>query len=76
MQHIELEEAKARFASLIQTALAGEEIIITENERPVLKITPVAASRAQRRHSGSAKGMVNMAADFDAPLDDFHEYMQ
>ena len=76
MQHVELEEAKARFASLLQTALAGEEIVITENKRPVLKITPVVMSRVKRRRSGSAKGMIEIAADFDAPLDDFHEYMQ
>jgi hypothetical protein len=27
------------------------------------------------RQSGSAKGKVKMAPDFDAPLDDFAEYM-
>jgi antitoxin (DNA-binding transcriptional repressor) of toxin-antitoxin stability system len=76
MQQVELEEAKAHFVSLIQTALAGEEIVITENERPVLKLTPVASARPRRRRSGSAKGLVKMADDFDAPLADFNEYMQ
>jgi hypothetical protein len=27
------------------------------------------------RKAGSAKGMVKMSDDFDAPLDDFAEYM-
>lgn len=28
------------------------------------------------RHAGSAKGMINMTDDFDAPLDEFKEYME
>ena len=28
-----------------------------------------------RRQAGSAKGQVKLAADFDAPLDEFAEYM-
>jgi hypothetical protein len=28
----------------------------------------------RKRHAGSAAGRVHMAADFDAPLDDFAEY--
>jgi hypothetical protein len=28
-----------------------------------------------QRRAGSAKGMIELAADFDAPLDDFAEYM-
>jgi hypothetical protein len=30
----------------------------------------------QRRQAGSAKGLIVMREDFDAPLDDFSEYMQ
>jgi hypothetical protein len=29
----------------------------------------------KRRHSGSAKGQIRIAPDFDAPMDDFQEYM-
>jgi Protein of unknown function (DUF2281) len=28
------------------------------------------------RRPGSAKGMIHMADDFDAPLEDFQEYME
>ena len=50
-------------------------VVITQNEQPVLKIVPVAAGQPRRR-SGSAKGLLTMADDFDAPLDDFKEYME
>ncbi|WP_181256744.1 DUF2281 domain-containing protein [Merismopedia glauca] len=29
----------------------------------------------KRRHSGSAKGQIQMLPDFDEPLDDFQHYM-
>lgn len=75
MFRIELEKAKAQIASLLQTALDGEEIVITRNEQPVLKLVPISAIKSRRR-SGSAKGLITMSDDFDEPLEDFAEYMQ
>ncbi len=76
MSRIELDKAKAEIASLLQTALDGEEIVITQNDQPVLKLVPVAAAAKPRRRSGSAKGLISMAGDFDAPLEDFAAYAQ
>lgn len=89
MQQIDLDEAKSQLARLIQSALDGEEVILTENDQPVLKIvrvaeanTPVMLHRRDqpatkpRRQSGSAKGSIHMSDDFDEPLEDFAEYMQ
>ncbi|MCI0488650.1 MAG: type II toxin-antitoxin system prevent-host-death family antitoxin [Blastocatellia bacterium] len=75
MYHIELDEAKSKIDALIQTALDGEEVVITRNDEPVLKIVPVSKS-VPRRKAGSARGMISMTEDFDEPLEDFVEYMQ
>jgi prevent-host-death family protein len=75
MYQIELEKAKAQIASLLQTALDGEEIVITQNEQPVLKLVPISAVKSHRQ-SGSAKGLITVSDDFDEPLEDFAEYMQ
>ncbi len=75
MYQIELEKAKAQIASLLQAALDGEEIVITQNEQPVVKLVP-ASSVKSRRRSGSARGLITMSDDFDEPLEDFVEYMQ
>jgi prevent-host-death family protein len=74
MYQIELEKARAQIASLLQTALDGEEIIITQNEQPVLKLVPISSLKSRRR-SGSAKGLITMSDDFDEPLEDFAEYV-
>ncbi|HEV7373806.1 MAG TPA: type II toxin-antitoxin system prevent-host-death family antitoxin [Pyrinomonadaceae bacterium] len=75
MYRIDLEKAKAQISSLLQTALDGEEIVITQNEQPVLKLMPISTVKP-RRQSGSAKGLITMSDNFDEPLEDFAEYMQ
>lgn len=75
MYEIELEKAKAELDRVIQLALDGEEVVITQNHEAVLKLVPVLRSNG-RRKAGSAKGLVSMAEDFDEPLEDFKEYMQ
>jgi antitoxin (DNA-binding transcriptional repressor) of toxin-antitoxin stability system len=75
MHHIDLHEAKRRFVDIIDIALGGEEVVITQDDQPVLKLVRVVAPKV-RRKAGSAKGLITMASDFDAPLEDFREYMQ
>ncbi len=74
MYRIELEKAKAQIESLLQTALDGEEVVITRNEQPVLKLVSISSAKSRRR-SGSAKGLITMSDDFDEPLEDFAGYM-
>jgi prevent-host-death family protein len=66
-------EAKARFSELVRRALSGEEVVIARDNAPILKLVPLAAQPRERR-PGSAKGKIRLAADFDAPLEDFEEY--
>jgi len=75
MHQVELEKAKQQIASLLQAALDGEEIVITQNEQPVVKLVPI-SSVTPRRRSGSAQGLFTMSDDFDEPLEDFAEYMR
>lgn len=74
MYQIDISQAKNQLESLLQSALNGEEVIITQNHQPVLRLTRVAQAK-KRRRSGSAKGLISMSDDFDQPLDDFREYM-
>ena len=51
-------------------ALRGEEVVILLNNSPASKLVPAA-----RAGFGTYKGQIIMADDFDAPLDDFADYM-
>jgi prevent-host-death family protein len=69
--HYNVAEAKAKFSTLVRKAMQGEEVVIARDNKPLLKLVPVGV---QGRKPGSARGLVTIAADFDAPLDDFSDY--
>jgi len=75
MHQVNVEEAKTRLPDLIDAAVGGEEIIITKDDRPVVKLVPIprAGSRPQ---FGSAQGLITMSDDFDAPLEVLDEYVR
>ena len=74
---VTLNDAQAHLADLIANAVPGEEIVITQDDKPVARLIAEEAPKMQPRVPGSAKGMIAyMAEDFDAPLEDFQYYMQ
>jgi antitoxin (DNA-binding transcriptional repressor) of toxin-antitoxin stability system len=73
---VNIHEAKTKLSKLIQSALKGQEVIIAKGNKPVVRLEVLPEAREQRR-VGHAKGLIlSMADDFDAPLDDFKEYME
>jgi antitoxin (DNA-binding transcriptional repressor) of toxin-antitoxin stability system len=77
MVFIPLAEAQARLPELIASLIPGEELWITKDEQVVAKLFAVPRRRKEPRQPGSAKGKIlYLADDFDAPLEDFKEYME
>lgn len=74
-EQVNIHDAKTRLSSLIARAEAGEEIIIARANKPVVRLVPVQAARVQRQ-LGEAKGMVEIAPDFDELPEDFMEQFQ
>ena len=54
MQSVSIYEAKTRLSALIQAVERGEEIVITNRNRPVARLVPMAPPR-ERPVFGSAK---------------------
>ncbi|MDY6994001.1 MAG: type II toxin-antitoxin system prevent-host-death family antitoxin [Pseudomonadota bacterium] len=73
MQHIDLNDFKEQFFELIDSVIQGDDLIITQNQRPVVKLVSVVKSKPQRQF-GSAKGLIQISDDFNTPLDAFREY--
>lgn len=72
---VNMHEAKTQLSALVQQALAGEEVIIAKRGQSLVKLV-VVADAAPHRRFGTANGLVqSMNADFDAPLEDFGDYM-
>ncbi|MDA0839363.1 MAG: DUF2281 domain-containing protein [Planctomycetota bacterium] len=77
MTSVSIEEAQERLPELLHQLNPGDELTITEDDRPLAKIVAAKHARSERRLSGVLKGSVRfMADDFDAPLDDFKDYMK
>lgn len=79
MSQLMLEEADSQLARLIQQARTGEEVVIVHNSVPIARITAfiedVADQKPQSQFGNAKDVLIYMADDFDAPLEDFKEYM-
>jgi antitoxin (DNA-binding transcriptional repressor) of toxin-antitoxin stability system len=75
MQTVTLQEAHAQLPQLLEQLQPGEELTITQEGQPLAQVR-----KAERTSwpckAGSAAGKIRIAPDFDAPLEDFKEYMQ
>lgn len=73
MTTVNIHQAKTHLSRLVDEAVAGGEVVIARANRPLVRLVPVAESRAERRLD-TAAGQVRIAEDFDAPLEDFDGY--
>ena len=67
MKIFNLHEAKLRLLKLIESALAGEEIIIAKAGKPLVRLIPY-DERSKPRTPGGWERKVFMSDDFDAEL--------
>lgn len=78
MATVTIQEAQTRLSELIHRLMPGDELVITENNEPVARLVPTTAEPKRKpRQPGTLRGTVlYMAPDFDAPMEDFKEYME
>ena len=65
---VNVAEAKARLAELVQRAAGGEEIVIARNGEPQARLGPLPPRR--ERAPGRGAGKWKVVGDFNAPLPD------
>ena len=76
MATLDLDHAQSHLREIVAGLQPGEEVVLTDNGQPLAKLV-----RTERTSwpckAGSAKDTVHwMAPDFNAPLDEFKEYME
>jgi prevent-host-death family protein len=74
MEQFNIHEAKTQLSKLIKKVSNGEEIIIAKGNKPVAKLIHFSQNKKVRK-IGSAKGKIKIKEDFNAPVEDFKEYM-
>jgi antitoxin (DNA-binding transcriptional repressor) of toxin-antitoxin stability system len=76
MRTITMEAAQSHLGDIIDKLTPGEEVVITLDNRPVARLVGTQQRTSWPCKAGSAKDTIHwIAPDFDAPLDEFEEYM-
>jgi len=68
-QTVSVDQAKDRLQDLLAQALAGNDVVITDHGKPVVRLVPVTRSK-KKRVAGLNRGMIWTSEDFDKPLPD------
>ncbi len=76
MTAVSLEEVQARLPELIDQLAAGEELVITQNQRPIARVLAEEKPKRKPRKAGNCKGMLTIVADDDEHLQDFEECLE
>lgn len=66
---VNVHEAKTQLSQLLQRVSCGEDVIIARAGKPIACLSRIPQELEQRR-PGSARGLIRVAPDFDAPLPD------
>jgi antitoxin (DNA-binding transcriptional repressor) of toxin-antitoxin stability system len=57
-----------RLPELIESVISGDEIVFTQNEKPVARLTAISVNKPQPQFR-SGKDLFDMADNFDEPLE-------
>jgi prevent-host-death family protein len=74
MRKVKLDEAQQRLPELIEEAANGEDVVISRGDGASFRLVPVSEPEPQPVF-GSARGLIEMADDFDAPVEGFEPYV-
>ncbi len=67
METVNIYDAKTRLSQLVDKAASGEDVVVSRNGKPLVRITRLATPKRRIKY-GVLKGKIKVAPDFDAPL--------
>jgi prevent-host-death family protein len=71
---VNIAEAKARLSELVQKAMLGEEVVISKDNKPLLRLVPFETQQYTRKPGSGKRDVLAVASDFDHTPDDFDGY--
>ena len=71
---VTLDQAQMRLKELVAGLAPGEEVVITDEHRPVAKLVHAEATIRLPRKAGNAVGVLTILQEDDEHLRDFEEY--
>jgi len=71
-----MHEAKSQLSRLVELVEGGEEIVIQRSGRPVARLVGLPRRRPVAEASGTLRGEIELADDFDELPAEFAEYFR
>ena len=75
MEIIDINEAVLKINQLLEMAAEGQEVIITKNHQPMVKLISAQPPTKRPPLFGSDRDGISISDDFDEALVDFKEYI-
>ncbi len=72
MKVYKIHQAKNQLSKLIRQALAGEDVVIANRNKPLVRLQIV--DRSRESLLGDMKGRIQISEDFDSPVPAFKKY--
>jgi antitoxin (DNA-binding transcriptional repressor) of toxin-antitoxin stability system len=76
MSTLNLDEAQTHLREIVASLQPGEEVVLTDNGQPLAKLVKTERTSWPCKAGSYKKPGFWMAPDFNAPLDEFKEYME
>ena len=70
MQPVNVHQAKTQLSQLLHLVEQGEEVVIARAGEPIARLVAWQAPTQPVAAPGAMRGQIQLADDFDAPLDD------
>jgi prevent-host-death family protein len=67
MEPVNIYDAKTRLSQLVDIAAAGQDVVVSRNGKPLVRITQLVDPKRTVKF-GVLKGKVKLTPDFNAPL--------
>ena len=76
MESVNIHQAKTQLSQLLHLVEKGEEVVIARAGVPIARLVGWQAPAQLVAAPGVMHGQINLAVDFDAPLDGLFEALQ
>ena len=76
MPTLNLDDAQAHLREVVTALQPGEEVVLTDNGQPLAKLVRTGRTSWPCKAGSARDKILWIAPDFDAPLEEFGEYME
>ncbi|MBF0461848.1 MAG: type II toxin-antitoxin system prevent-host-death family antitoxin [Magnetococcales bacterium] len=75
MTLVDIREADGHLAEWVKKVVLGEEVVLSEGSKPLVKLVPIIPRKRVRQPGSAKEDILFISPNFDDPLEAFRDYM-